>query len=299
MAMDVFQIITERIVTQLESGTVPWRKPWSARNQPQNLVSRREYRGVNVFLLGSQPFESPYWLTFKQAQELKGHVRKGEHATPVVFWRWIEKEDDKAGKAAKIPLLRYYSLFNALQCDLPAGTVPEAEPAPAAVDPIAVCEGVVEAMPQRPAIRHGGDSAFYMPATDSVTLPHRNRFSWSAEYYSTLFHELVHATGHPSRLNRPSIAELSPFGSATYSKEELVAEMGAAFLCGHCQIEQTTLSNSAAYIAGWLKRLQNDHRLVVHAAAAGQKAADFILDRTFDGSDDAQPTAVAQEGEVR
>ena len=198
MAMDVYQIITERIITQLESGTVPWRRPWSAGRQPQNLVSRREYRGVNVFLLGSQSFDSPYWLTFKQALDLKGHVRKGEHATPVVFWRWIEKDDEKNGKAAKIPLLRYYSVFNALQCDLPDGTVPEPEPVSRPVDPIEQCEAVVKAMPQRPEIRHGGDQAFYRPMTDTVTIPHRNRFSWSAEYYSTLFHELAHATGHAS-----------------------------------------------------------------------------------------------------
>ena len=282
MAMDVYQIITERIVKQLESGTVPWRKPWSAGSQPQNLVSRRAYRGINVFLLGCQTFESPYWLTFRQAQELKGHVRKGERATPVVFWKILEKDDAKTGEKDSIPLLRYYSVFNAAQCELPAGTVPPNEVVTHPVNPIDECENVVTAMPQRPEIQHSGDAAFYRPATDTVTMPPRNRFSWSAEYYSTLFHELAHATGHPSRLNRTGITELAAFGTATYSKEELVAEMTAAFLCGFCRIEQTTLTNSAAYIAGWLRRLQNDNRLVVHAAAAAQKAADFILGRKAD-----------------
>jgi len=300
MAMDVYQIITERIVTQLESGTIPWRRPWSAGRQPQNLVSKRAYRGVNVFLLGCQSFESPYWLTFKQAQELKGHVRKGQHATPVVFWKWFEREDDESGKVKPAPLLRYYSVFNAEQCELPDGTVPDVEPATAPVDPIEQCEAVVKSMPKRPEIRHGGDSAFYRPATDSVTMPARNRFSWSAEYYSTLFHELAHATGHSTRLNRPGITELAAFGTPTYSKEELVAEMSAAFLCGHCRIEQTTIPNSAAYIAGWLKQLQNDRRLVVHAGAAAQKAADFVLNRKFDSADDCQPAGAEQlEGACR
>ena len=229
MAMDVYQIITERIVTQLEAGTVPWRKPWTANGEPQNLVSKRAYRGVNVFLLGSQQYGSPYWLTFKQAQDLKGHVKKGEHATPVVFWRWLEREDQEPGKIRKIPILRYYSVFNALQCELPDGTVPEPEKKPVPVDPIEQCDAVVQAMPQRPEIRHGGDSAFYRPSTDTVTMPPRNRFSWSAEYYSTLFHELAHATGHASRLNRPGITEQAAFGTETYSKEELVAEMTAAW----------------------------------------------------------------------
>jgi antirestriction protein ArdC len=281
MATDVYSIISDRIIAQLESGTVPWRKPWTAQGEPQNLVSKRAYRGVNVFLLRGQTFESPYWLTFRQAQELKGHVRKGEHATPVVFWKWFEKEDDESGKVRPAPLLRYYSVFNAVQCDLPAGAVPQPEKAPGTVDPIEQCEQVVKAMPKRPEIRHGGDSAFYRPMTDTVTIPHRNRFSWSAEYYSTLFHELAHATGHASRLNRPGITDLAAFGTEVYSKEELVAEMSAAFLCGHCGIEQATVPNSAAYIASWLKQLKNDRRLVVHAAAAAQKAADFILDRQF------------------
>src|SRR5262249_572111 len=216
MALDVYQIITDRIVSQLESGTIPWRKPWTVHGESQNLVTKRPYRGVNVFLLGSQSFESPYWLTFRQAQQLDGHVKRGEHATPVVFWKWYEREDEETGKAAKIPVLRYYSVFNALQCDLAEGTVPESQPAPAPVDPIEQCEQVVNAMRKRPEIRHGGDAASYRPMTDTVTIPHRNRFSWSAEYYSTLFHELAHATGHASRLNRPGVTELASFGTEVY-----------------------------------------------------------------------------------
>src|SRR5665213_3058488 len=166
MAMDVYQIITERIVNQLESGTVPWRKPWSAGSQPQNLVSRRAYRGINGFLLGCQTFASPYWLTFRQAQELKGHVRKGERATPVVFWRMLEKDDAKTGEKASIHLLRYYSVFNAAQCELPIGTVPPTEVVTHPVDPVAECESAVEAMPQSPGIQHADDAAFYRPVTD-------------------------------------------------------------------------------------------------------------------------------------
>jgi len=283
MALDCYQRITDRIIEQLDNGTIPWRKPWTCgeAGAPQNLFSRREYRGINTFLLACQPYELPYWLTYRQAKELGGHVRKGEKSTPVVFWKWLEKPDSETGETERIPLLRYYSVFNIAQCDLPTDKVPEL---PGAADndfePIAACEELVESMPSPPAIQHDAPAAYYQPATDSVHLPKPQRFETPEAYYATLFHELTHATGHESRLNRSGVTDVAAFASQSYSKEELIAEMGAAYLCGHVGIEDCTLDNSAAYIAGWLRRLRDDKKLVVHAAASAQKAADFVLNRT-------------------
>lgn len=289
MAADACERITARIVQQLETGTVPWRKPWHGgeAGHPRNLVSNRQYRGINVFLLACAAPESPYWLTFQQASRLGGHVRRGEKSTPVVFWRWLEREDADSGEIVRYPLLRSYSVFNVEQCELPPGKVPPSVAAPEnEFEPVAACERVVAEMPNPPAICLGGGSACYRPATDTVRVPQPQRFDSAAEYHATLFHELSHATGHESRLNRPGVTSEIHFGTRTYAREELIAEMGAAFLCGHCGIENAVIDNSAAYIAGWLRKLRDDKRLVVHAAAAAQKAADVVLGRCFDADTD-------------
>lgn len=225
-------------------------------------------------------YESPYWLTFRQAIQFGGSVRKGEKSCPVVFWKQMDVTDKESGEAQKIPLLRLYHVFNAAQCDglqtAPAtGEIPIAFTKPAEI---------VAKMPQPPVIKHGMAKAFYSPTEDCVGMPDRPRFESEASYFGTLFHELVHATGSEKRLNRASIAERNGFGSDPYSKEELVAELGSTFLCGHAEIAERTIESSAAYIRGWLEKLQNDRTLIVHAAAQAQKAADFILGRTFSES---------------
>lgn len=274
--MDVYTIITNRITDLLEKGTVPWRKPWNAQsNMPKNLVSKKEYRGVNIFLLACQEYSSPYWLTYKQATERGGFVKQGEKSTPVIFWKWLDKDESVSG--GKVPLLRYYSVFNVEQTE--GVTAPEPEEVHKTVDTIPDVAEIVANMPLRPELKFGGNRAFYSPTLDYVQLPHLSIFVTPEEYYSTLFHEYVHATGHEKRLARKSILEPSYFGSHEYSKEELVAEMGAAFLCGHAGIENSTIENSAAYIKGWLKALKNDKTLLVHAAGQAQKAADYILNR--------------------
>jgi len=278
--MEVYQKITDRIIQLLEQGDVPWRKPWSGgpAAHPKNLNTGKPYRGINVFMLHAAGYESPWWLTFKQARGRGGHVRKGEKGWPVVFWKFHEvgsTDDDGKATTKAIPLLRQYTVFNVDQCDdIEAPAAPGVKTFD--FDPIASAEGVVANMPKRPTIGHGENRAYYRPSTDAVNMPKPERFSLPTEYYSTLFHELTHATGHTSRLDRKLDTRLAAFGTADYSREELVAEMGAAFLCGHAGIDQT-LDNSAAYIGGWLKRLRNDKRLVVTAAAQAQKAADFIL----------------------
>jgi len=276
MKRDVYQIVTDRIIQLLEAGTVPWHRPWKASDQwPQNFVSHKVYRGINLFLLNAAMYPSPYWLTFKQVQTLGGMVKKGEKSFPVVFWKMLKEERD--GEEKRIPFLRYHSVFNIAQCEGIAVPALPGERAITAFQPIDMCERVVAAMPKRPAINHQGGRACYSPALDTVTMPESTFFESSTTYYSTLFHELTHATGHVSRLNRKEITDPIRFGSDPYSREELVAEMGAAFLCGHCAIENQTINQSASYIHSWLGKLKEDRKLVVQAAVQAQKACDFIL----------------------
>jgi antirestriction protein ArdC len=283
----VNDVINQRIMELLESGTVPWRKTWNAgSNYPKN-ISGREYRGINVFMLACREYSSPYWLTFKQTADKGGHIIKGSKSTPVVFWKWIDRKggdgaDAESGSNGRVPLLRYYSVFNLEQTE----GIKEPEPAETSNDHqlLPLPEQVTMGMPLRPEVRFGGNKAYYSPALDYVQLPHLSSFETPEEYYCCLYHELSHATGHASRVGRKGILEPSYFGSHEYSKEELVAEMSAAFLCGHTGIENVTIENSAAYIAGWLKALKNDKSLLIHAAAQAQKAADYILNKG--GEDD-------------
>lgn len=293
--MNRYEVITDRIISQLKQGCVPWQRPWTKADTPKNLVSRKEYRGINVFLLAATGYESPWWLSFNQARGLGGHVRQGEHGVPVIFWKWIEVqqgendlgEAEGMGEAAPgarmRPFLRYYTVFNLAQVVLPESVLEGIPEGPHSdFQPIEACKRIIQGMPQPPAIQHREARAYYSPPADLVNLPRPETFVSPEEYHSTLFHELTHATGHSKRLNRPTLTDLCPFGSTNYSKEELVAEMGATFLCAEAGIENRTIDNSASYINGWLKRLQGDARLVILAAAQAQKAVDFILDRKFE-----------------
>jgi antirestriction protein ArdC len=272
-----YEIVTESIIKQLEAGVAPWRKPWRAE-APANLVSKKEYRGINIFLLAFQGYGSRYWLTYRQAQALDGNIKKGEHGSKVVFWKIDEyrKENSETGETEnrKSILLRYYTVFNLEQCE----GIKSSEPLPA-IHPIEQCESIVERMPNRPKLEQDS-RACYRPSTDTVGMPARSAFHSAEEYYSTFFHELTHSTGHPSRVGRDGIMAHNPFGSEDYSKEELVAEMGAAMLCGVAGIESRTLDNSASYLQSWINRLRSDSRLIVSAASQAQKAADYILSRT-------------------
>lgn len=281
MSIDVYQIVTDQIISLLESGTVPWRQPWTggSDNYPRNLRTGKPYRGVNVFLLAvtawQQGYESRYWLTFKQAQERGGKIRRGEKSTLVVFWKQLEVEDKQTGEAKKVPCLRYYRVFNVEQCD--GLEVPDATGHdPLDFQPINAAQQIVTGYPQGPTIEHHGGKAYYRPSEDTVAMPEPERFGSAEAYYNVLFHELTHSTGHAARLAR---LEGTPaaFGTADYSKEELIAEMGAAFLSAYAGIITDTVENSAAYIQGWLKKLRDDKRLVVSAAGAAQRAADWIL----------------------
>jgi antirestriction protein ArdC len=267
----------------LEHGTVPWRCPWRSGGRPKNLLTQRPYRGINLWLLLSQPYTSPYWLTVRQAHELGGHVRPGAQGSPVIFWKVNADEPgtESAGEGhspRRRPLLRSYTVFNTEQCELPASlTARLAVPQPQPRDPLSACEVVVTYMPQRPPIVHDERRAFYRPDTDVVNVPPLSLFESAEGYYASVFHELVHSTGHNSRLARPAVVNPASFASHAYSQEELLAEMGAAYLCGSCGIENITLENSAAYIQSWITSLRHDKRLLLHAATQAQQAVDFIL----------------------
>lgn len=287
--MNVYEIITDRILALLNTGLVPWRKPW--RNEvPKNLISKKPYRGVNILLLGSATYPSPYWLTFNQAKSLKGSVKKGERGTPVIFWR-VTEEEDANGKRSKDFVLRYYTVFNVMQCEGIA--IPKIE-APKQVEPIAACEEVIDSYFMPPRIDHGGSRACYIPSDDRILIPRREAFSSPEEYYSTLFHELSHSTGAEHRLARKGVTEHTSFASHSYSFEELVAEVASSFLAGEAGISASVIENSASYIAHWSKVLRSEPKWMVQASAQAAKAADMILGRVaHDASEDASAQAAA------
>jgi antirestriction protein ArdC len=279
---DAYKVVTDRIIEALDAGIVPWHKPWKsvAGSGPTSMQTGREYRGINVWILSVtsmlRGYSSPYWLTFKQAKERGGSVRKGEKGTQVVLWKPVRKEVETEGgetETQQYLVLRYFTVFNLEQCD--GIEAPASEPLPER-DPIEACEEIVTGYVPGPDIRHGGNSAYYSPALDFVQMPQRGQFDTSEHYYGTLFHELAHSTGHESRLKRDTLISPKPFGSEDYSKEELTAEMTAALLCGEAGIE-VNVQHHASYVANWLEALRNDRKLLVQAAARAQKAADLVL----------------------
>ena len=289
----IYQTVTDRILSSLKAGVIPWEKPWKSPRYtggpfPRNFYTGKPYRGINVLLLWSSEYSSPFWLTFKQAQALKGSVRKGEHGTPIIFYKqlpeYAKKDEDSTGEDERVPfVLCHYTVFNVEQCD--GLTLPEiSQPAIAPeVDEDEICESIVTGWENRPALHLNSPTeyrAYYQPSTDSVHMPSRSRFVDAPHYYSTLFHELVHSTGHASRLDRTFGDR---FGDELYSKEELVAEMGAAFLCAIAGIANDhTDRNTTAYIQNWIEKLEKDNRFIVNAAANAQRAVDLILGSTFE-----------------
>jgi antirestriction protein ArdC len=275
--LNVYEIITEKIILQLESGVAPWRKPWNTP-LPCNLISGKEYRGVNPFLLAPQGYGSKYWLTYAQALKLGGHVKRGAKSSLVTFWNiGPEKTRTNAegvSKTSKPILLRYYNVFNLEQTEGIAEKLGLGK-SPARIPDIAQCESIVSAMPNKPAFDQSA-RACYRPSTDTVSMPSKTAFDSIEKYYSTLFHELTHSTGHASRIGRAGIEHVENFGSESYSKEELIAELGAAMLCGITGIESSTLDCSASYLKSWIEVLKGDSKLIVQAASAAQKASDYI-----------------------
>lgn len=271
----VYEVVTDRIISKLESGVVPWRRPWSTLGACQNLVTKNDYQGINAWTTAISGFSSPFFLTYKQAKALGGHVKAGEKGLPILFFGKYEKESPESESPESFLVARYYTVFNIEQCE--GIEAPQAE-SPRTFIPIESAQSIVQGMPQAPRIQHAESKAYYSPHLDFVNMPRPESFITPEDYYSTLFHELGHSTGHETRLKRESLTKIAAFGSHEYSKEELVAEFTAAFLCNASGITNT-LDNSAAYLAGWLKVLKNDRRLLVSAASQAQKSSDFILNK--------------------
>lgn len=281
--IDLYETITQKVIEMLEAGVVPWRSGvlgLKAAGYPKNLCTGKPYRGVNVFLLAfmayAKGYESAYWLTFQQANQRGGRVKRGEKSSLVVFWKPLETTDRQTGEVKKISVLRYYNVFNANQCE--GVEVPDAPNyTPSEFAPIEAAETIVKEYSDGPKVVLGGAKAFYTPETDTVKLPEPTRFESTEQFYATMFHELSHSTGHSKRLDRGLDTKLAAFGSADYGREELVAEMSAAFLCGAARIDPAVIKNQAAYVSGWLGAIKKDKRLIIVAGGQAQRSADWVL----------------------
>lgn len=277
---DLYQQVTDRIVAALQAGTPPWVRPWNSATDPvpMNAETRRLYRGVNFLTLAIEAHTRGYprncWLTYRQATALGAQVRKGEHGTPVVFWKLrTVNTKAEAEDARVIPLLRCYTVFNTAQIDGLPRTMAQPLPSVPAWQSDDVAEMLIAT--SGADIRHGGSKAFYTSDRDYIQLPPRATFTQAAGYYATTLHELVHWTGHRSRLDRQLGRR---FGGEAYAAEELIAELGSAFLCAHCRIEGRL--QHASYVSNWLRVLRSDKRAIFVAGTRAQHAADYLLTRS-------------------
>jgi antirestriction protein ArdC len=285
MKRDLHLEITTKIIAQIEAGKTPWNCPWDRSGMGSNPIrsTGQEYRGINTLILWAEQaahgYTSNQWFTFKQAQALGGNVRKGSKGTTVVYYGKGESKTQtkKDGSPAEFVFLKAYTVFNYDQCE----NLPESyKPTPIAQrsqswDNVADLEAFQIATGIK--TNHGGTRAFFRPSTDSVTMPDRERFTNSHDYYATLFHEDVHATGESHRVGRPKLAK--HFGDQAYAIEELVAELGAAFMCGHFGLASEPRPDHASYLASWLGVLKADPKALFIAASEAQKAADWLLKR--------------------
>ncbi len=286
---DLYQEVTNKMITLLEKGVAPWRCTWNKYGLARNYATGHIYTGINAFLMNLTPHPIPYFLSFRQAKAKGGNIKKGAKSEMVFFYKPLFKDKNfiKADEAVNlkgrgeevkvIPMLRYFNVFNVqdvegIKIEIPEVTLKEHER-------IEQCEAIIKGMPNPPSlVFEDANRAYYAPITDKLNMPDIGQFETAEEYYSTFFHEATHATGHPSRLNREGITALNPFGSPGYSKEELTAEMGAAFLCARAGINYDEITeNSAAYLQGWLNVLKADKKMIFKAAAEAQKAVDYIL----------------------
>ncbi len=289
--IDVYQLVTDMIIEKLEQGIIPWRKPWNDYGPATNYLSKKPYQGINQLILNGLHIKH-FYLTFRQAHALGGRIKKGAKSIPVVYWNFMYHHaetkrkiahDDianyPADKIVKTAFLKYYRVFNIDEVQQVKFDVPQLEPINNNHS-IEQCDKLLLELKDRPEIHHKENQAYYDPANDYINMPSIELFKTSELYYSVLYHELIHSTGHPKRLNRFDTNEISNFNSSSYSKEELVAEIGAAFLNNHTGIlTDDTLNDSTAYIQGWLNKLRNDKRFIVEASGKAQKAVDYILNK--------------------
>lgn len=291
MSFDLYQMITDRIIAQLEAGTVPWHRPWKTSSGAISRSTGRPYSVLNQLLL---PLEGEY-VTFRQAAE-EGHpVKKGEKASAVFFFKFIESEDKDTGEKKTIPLLKYYSVFHISQCPgmKPRFTVSEGQQND--LQPDERAEQILNNYIGRYGVtlrKERSNKAYYSPASDTIVVPELNQYSELSEFYSTIFHEAVHSTGHKSRLNR--ISDVARFGSESYSREEMCAELGSSYLINIAGLETaSSFRNSAAYINGWLSAIKGDKRFIISAAGQAEKAVRLIMGENEKGDEITHPAVAS------
>lgn len=284
MAVNVYQIVTERIIEELKNGIIPWQKPWvGGQMEAINFVTRKPYSLLNQILLG-KPGE---WLTFKQIQDKKACLRAGAKSRIVVYFTLVDRTETNGDEtiSKKFPILKYYRVFH---IDDVKGLESKIQEEKFEGDPIEEAENIINDYLKRENLtfRDGNDKAFYSPLNDVVVVPNRNKFKEVSEYYSTSFHELTHSTMHENRCNRREENKNSLFGNSDYSREELVAEIGAAMLCNHANIDcEKAFKNSVAYIQSWLEALNDDPKMIVWASSRAEKAAKYIIGETAECDD--------------
>ena len=290
---DLYQQVTNKIIALIENGVAPWRRTWSTYGLARNYVTRHIYTGINLILMNNTPHPIPYFMTWKQVKDMGGKVRKDTKAEMAIYFNMyykdcydhtLDKEEAykrrTAGEEIQVlKFIRYYNVFNIADIEGIKFEIPEIESRPN--EKIVWCENIIENMPNSPELKSiDGNRAFYSPALDFVNMPDIKQFETPEDYYATFFHELTHATGHASRLAREEVMDPVTFGSKAYSREELVAEMGASFLCSTVQIDYDSITEkSVAYLAGWLQVLREDSKFIFKAATEAQKAVDYILNR--------------------
>jgi len=283
--IDVYQQLTDKIVSKLEAGEIPWKKPWKSIQfgYPQNFISKKVYRGCNFFEALFEDRATPYWLTYKQAKELGGNVKKGERGIPIIYFQFIEKKDAN-GNDVKFPMVKKSTVFNLEQIEGIVNPFAEQkkkfeEENLIDFNPIENCEKLLSTFIDKVApFSHEeyGQRAFYRPGADTITMPEKNFFHKPEGYYGTLFHEMAHSTGHSDRLDRNGIIGHHKKGSKGYAREELVAELTSAFLCSKAGIGEQLLDNNVAYIESWLGALKNDKMIVYDAMKDAFKAIEYL-----------------------
>ena len=271
--MDLYQTITDQIIKKLEEGTVPWRKPY----QSSGAISwhtQKPYRGINALML-----DDGEYATFNQIKKAGGRVKKGEKSHLVIFWKLLQRKTEDQEETVTVPLMRYYRVFEInTQVE---GLESRLDTEEYEHEPIERAEEIIKGY-VGPKYTEEPGRAYYRPSTDTINIPPKKDFYDINEYYRTMFHEMGHSTGHKDRLNREGITNIATFGSETYSKEELVAEITASFLCGETRIINRTIENTTAYIQSWIRALKNDKTLITNASQQAQKATDFILGRVYE-----------------
>ena len=276
----VLDAVMNQIIERIEkAGVLPWQRSWKLANAPMNIEYQNAYSGLNRWSTVLAGFTSPYWLTINQINKLGGKIKKGEGHTKIMKVALIEKKrkNDKGEEevyARWTQPVRYYKMWNLEQTEGVEAPVDKAEEA---FEPIEACEGVVDGYINAPELKFNGTSPTYNKDKDLICMPKKGSFTTPEDFYNTLFHEFAHSTGHSDRLNRRTLVELESYGSETYSKEELVAELASSMLCGHCGVEQKTIDNSASYISGWLDKLKANPRMLMASARMAEKAFDHIV----------------------